>query len=119
MDISAQSKGEEKSFFVTCDGPCKGVDIKVEGSRYDSDFELFALEHDKPSIDPDERTCFECANFCSSRTSYSYGSEKSCENIWTASGAFYVTVYARYSHRELKLTIEGGNILDITKFGEF
>ena len=119
MDISAQSTGDETSFFVTCKGPCKGVDVKVEGRRYDSDFELFALEHDKPSIDRDDATCVECADLCSSRTSYSYGSEKSCENIETASNTFYVTVYARYSHQDLKLTIEGGNVLNITKFGEF
>ena len=77
------------------------------------------MEEDKPNIDRDDADCIECANFCSSRTSYSYGSKKSCENVATAGNSFYVTVYAKYSHEELKLTVEGGNILNITKFGEF
>ena len=101
LNIPPQRTGEETSFLVNCNGSCKGIDIKVKGIRYDTDYELFALEDDKPTIDKDDATCDECKSFCSSRNNYNYGSEKTCENLSTLKDSFFVTVYARYSHQEL------------------
>ena len=86
--------------------------------RYDDGFELFALEDKKPTIDKNDATCTECESFCSSRKDYSYGSEKTCENLSSSKDSFFVTVYTRYSHDELKVTFKGGNILNITNIGK-
>ena len=118
VDIPPQSKGEETSFLIKCNGSCQGIDIKVKAIQYDYDYELFALVDDKPIIDEDDATCAECDNFCSSRTDYSYGSEKTCENLSTSRDSFFVTVYARSSHQELIIQFAGGNILNITEIGK-
>ena len=118
MDIPAQSKTEETSFLVSCNGSCDGIDIKVKGNPYRTEVELFALEEEKPTIDIDDASCVECETFCSSRNTQTYRSEKTCENLSTSSDRFFVTVYARYSHEDLTITFSGGNILNITQIGK-
>ena len=90
----------------------------MKGNRYDTGFELFAQEDDKPTIDKNDATCTECENFCSSLNDNSYGGEHSCENLSTSKDSFFVTVYTRYSHDELKISFKGGNILNITNIGK-
>ena len=117
LNIPPQSKGEESSFLINCNGSCEGVDIKVTGKRYDTGFYLFALEEDKPTIDDSsyEASCRECENFCS--TMDSYGNEKSCKNLSTSKDRFFVTVYAQYSHESLTIEFIGGNILNVSNIG--
>ena len=121
MEVPPQRRGDETSFLVSCNGSCQSIDIKVKGNRYDTGFELFAQEDDKPTIDINDAysiSCIECENFCSSLNDNSYGGEHSCENLSTSKDSFFVTVYTRYSHDELKITFKGGNILNITNIGK-
>ena len=117
LNIPPQSKGEESSFLINCNGSCEGVDIKVTGQRYDTGFYLFALEEDKPTIDDSsyEASCRECENFCS--TIDNYGNEKTCKNLSTSKDRFFVTVYTGYSHENLTIEFIGGNILNVSKIG--
>lgn len=117
MSIPSQSIGEETSFLIRCNVSCVGVDVKVKGNQYAKRYYLFALEGDKPTIDSKYASCFKCENFCSSRYSYTYASEQACKNLSTSEDRFFVTVYARYSHRNLTIEVAGGNILNVSQTG--
>ena len=115
LNIPPQVKGEESSFLINCNGSCEGVDIKVTGQRYDTGFDLFALEEDKPTIDDASSSCRECENFCS--TVDNFENEKTCRNLYTSKDRFFVTVYTQYRHENLTIEFIGGNILNVSKIG--
>ena len=104
--INSQKTGEEQRLFVTCDGSCDSVNIKLIVEFGDP--ELLVLDHSQP-----EYSGFSCSGpTCCISTG---GATESC-SITTSLDSFYVLIYGYSSHEKGNITFE--NILTVEAYGK-